>query len=129
MVAAFRDKGECRRLLKAMIWPRGGMELAVGFLYALRHLSMRDADLELDFLFGLGGREHTVRGGLSPYFLAAVSFRSRFNQACFSHAPAWLEGCSVDQRLAPVSLLGGWEATALLVVAAELQSGTYPLRV
>ena len=42
---------------------------------------------------------------------------------------AWLEGRSLNQRLALLSTKGGPEATASLVVGAELQPGLYRVRV
>lgn len=46
---------------------------------------------------------------------------------CFLQA--WLEGRSLDQRTTPVSNLGKPEATASLVVGADLQPGLYRVRI
>lgn len=57
----------------------------------------------------------------------AASFRNGQSvPTCFFQA--WLEGRSLDQLSTPVSNPGKQEATASLVLGAELQPGLYRLR-
>ncbi len=56
-------------------------------------------------------------------------FQPGYGVAPVCFLQAWLEGRSLDQRTTPVARPGSNEATASLVLGAELQPGLYRLRV